>query len=74
MPVGTHHCRLEVIRRRLEKGTKPFLDAYGATDPAEFFAVATEYFFERPETMKRKRPELYEELRRYYQVDPADWF
>lgn len=47
------------------------LDRYGATNPAEFFAVATECFFEKPGELKRSHPELYEELKLYYQQDPA---
>lgn len=46
------------------------IDDYGATNPAEFFAVATEIFFEKPNTLERKAPDLYEELRKYYRVDP----
>jgi Mlc titration factor MtfA (ptsG expression regulator) len=48
------------------------LDKYGATNPAEFFAVVTEYFFEQPQQMKQRHPELYEELRLFYRQDPAD--
>jgi Mlc titration factor MtfA (ptsG expression regulator) len=47
------------------------LDEYGATDPAEFFAVATECFFEKPVQLQSKHPELYEELKLYFQQDPA---
>ena len=47
------------------------LDKYGATNPAEFFAVATEYFFEQPQQLRTRHPELYEELKLYYQQDPA---
>lgn len=47
------------------------LRAYGATNEAEFFAVATEAFFEKPTQMKQKHPALYEELKRYYGADPA---
>ncbi len=47
------------------------LDAYGATNPAEFFAVATETFFEKPVPLRRQHPELYEQLRLFYQQDPA---
>lgn len=47
------------------------LDPYGATSPAEFFAVATEAFFERPERLREERPALYEILARYYHQDPA---
>jgi len=49
------------------------MDRYGATNPAEFFAVATETFFEKPKTLARKRPELYDELKSYYQLDPLSW-
>jgi len=47
------------------------LDAYGATHPAEFFAVATESFFETPEALRRDQPELYAVLARYYGQQPA---
>lgn len=47
------------------------LDEYGATNPAEFFAVATESFFETPRDLKRIYPRLYEALRKFYQQDPA---
>ena len=47
------------------------LDKYGATDPAEFFAVITEYFFEQPHQLKAEHPELYEELKLFYRQDPA---
>lgn len=63
----------EVLRRRAESGRESVLDPYGAESPAEFFAVATEAFFEMPDTVKRRLPELYEQLRRYYNVDPAAW-
>ncbi|WZP00624.1 zinc-dependent peptidase [Isosphaeraceae bacterium EP7] len=49
---------------------KSVLNRYGATKPAEFFAVATECFFEKPMQLKRKHPELYEELKEYYRQDP----
>lgn len=47
------------------------LRAYGATNEAEFFAVATEMFFENGARLKDKAPDLYAELRRYYRVDTA---
>ena len=47
------------------------LDPYGATNPAEFFAVATEAFFEKPAALKSLHPELYEQLRQFYEQDPA---
>ena len=42
----------------------------GATNEAEFFAVATEAFFEKPEQMKKKAPALYEELAQFFHVRP----
>jgi Mlc titration factor MtfA (ptsG expression regulator) len=47
------------------------LDGYGATNPAEFFAVATECFFERPVALARRHRELYEQLAGFYGRDPA---
>jgi hypothetical protein len=47
------------------------LDRYGATNPAEFFAVATETFFEKPRQLRAKHPELYEELSLFYRQDPV---
>ena len=49
------------------------VDEYGADDPAEFFAVATESFFERPLALRREQPAIYSVLARYYCVDPAGW-
>ncbi len=54
--------------RRAERNV---LDEYGTLNEAEFFAVATESFFEKPRQMKEKTPELYEELKRFYGWDPA---
>jgi Mlc titration factor MtfA (ptsG expression regulator) len=47
------------------------LDAYGAKNPVEFFAVATECFFERPASMKKQYPAIYDDLKTFYQQDPA---
>jgi MtfA peptidase len=61
----------ERLQRDTILGRSTVLDKYGATDPAEFFAVATEYFFENPASLKRKHSELYEELKSFYRQDPA---
>lgn len=58
----------------LEKGEKTLIDSYGATNPAEFFAVVTETFFEKPRQLSKRRPELYDEMMRYYGLDPREWF
>jgi Mlc titration factor MtfA (ptsG expression regulator) len=61
----------EQLRKETANGRKTLLDQYGATDPAEFFAVGTECFFEKPRQMLRKHPELYAELSKFYRQDPA---
>jgi Mlc titration factor MtfA (ptsG expression regulator) len=58
------------LRRDVEKGRKSFLNAYGATNEAEFFAVATEQFFDQPRLMIEHAPELYRVLKEYYRQDP----
>jgi Mlc titration factor MtfA (ptsG expression regulator) len=57
--------------RDAEEGRASVLDQYGATNPAEFFAVATEAFFEQPVMLRSWHPQLYAELMLYYQQDPA---
>jgi MtfA peptidase len=59
------------LRRDTELGRTDVLDGYGATNPAEFFAVATECFFEKPIQLRQKHPQFYEELKTYYRQDPA---
>ena len=59
--------------REVDRGLPGLLDAYGATDPAEFFAVATECFFEKPRTLRMKLPDLHGILREFYNLDPAEW-
>ena len=49
------------------------MDHYGATNPAEFFAVATETFFEKPWQLAERHPALYGEFQKYYRVDPREW-
>jgi Mlc titration factor MtfA (ptsG expression regulator) len=66
-------CSREYLRlkRDTEKGKKSFLDAYGATSEAEFFAVTTEQFFDQPRSMQAHAPDLYRVLQEYYRQDPA---
>ena len=63
----------ERLRAQLAAGQAPLLDPYGATDPAEFFAVASEHFFEQGAALQAAEPALYAELARYYRVDTAAW-
>lgn len=66
-------CSAEYLRLRLlaEKGSKTFLDSYGAANEAEFFAVATEEFFDRPLALIKHAPELYLVLSAFFRQDPA---
>ncbi len=57
-----------------KKHRKTVMDHYGATNPAEFFAVLTETFYEKPRQLHRKHPELYIEMKDYYNVDPLEWY
>ena len=66
--LGREYQRLQ---GEVESGTATLISDYGATRPAEFFAVVTELFFERPADLRRERPELYDEFRHYYRQDPA---
>jgi Mlc titration factor MtfA (ptsG expression regulator) len=59
------------LRAADDTGIPTLLDSYGATNPAEFFAVATEAFFERPLALRQRRPQLFAELQRFYRQDPA---
>ncbi len=63
----------EELQKDAWKGRRSLLDHYGATNPAEFFAVSTETFFEKPAQMAKHHAELFEVLRCYYRVDPRDW-
>jgi Mlc titration factor MtfA (ptsG expression regulator) len=61
------------LARSVQRGEWTLLDPYGATNQAEFFAVATECFFERPHAMRHRHRELYAILGDFYQQDPAQW-
>jgi Mlc titration factor MtfA (ptsG expression regulator) len=68
--MDVEYRRLQRAERRREQ---TLLDPYGANDPAEFFAVATECFFDAPQAMAAEHQELYQLLRDYYRQDPAEW-
>ncbi len=57
--------------RQIAGDTRSDLHTYAATNPAEFFAVVTEQFFEQPRQLKRRHPELYEQFKTFYRQDPA---
>jgi Mlc titration factor MtfA (ptsG expression regulator) len=60
------------LRHDAARGKKSFLSAYAATSPAEFFAVATQQFFDKPRLLMSQAPDLYRVLREYYRQDPYD--
>jgi len=76
-PGQTWHGVLEreyvALRAALASGRPTLIDPYGAEDPAEFFAVATEAFLERPGEFAALHPELYRALAHIYALDPAGW-
>lgn len=76
---GAHRAWTEVLEVEYkalvqadERGKRTLLDKYGAINPAEFFAVSTELFFERPDRMKDRHAELYRSLAAFYRQDPAE--
>jgi len=61
------------LRAQIARDGTTLMDPYGAQDPAEFFAVATETFFGHPVRLRTEHPLLYEELARFYCVSPLMW-
>ena len=59
------------LLRDLHAGRRTLLDPYAATNLAEFFAVASEAFFETPHKLRQRHPDLYELLTRFFAVDPG---
>lgn len=64
----------EALQRAAAREEESFLDPYGATAPAEFFAVLTETFFELPYDLEHFHPALFAQLLRYYCSDPRRWY
>jgi MtfA peptidase len=65
--------RQDLERDEASRSRSTVIHPYGATNPAEFFAVATETFFERPQALQQRHRELYQLLLELYQVDPLIW-
>ncbi len=63
----------ERLIHEVEANEPTLIRSYGATNPAEFFAVVTELFFERPEALRARHAALYEQFRVFYGQDPAGW-
>ncbi|CAN5637923.1 zinc-dependent peptidase [soil metagenome] len=64
-------AEFEALRHAHDTDVPTLLDTYGATNPAEFFAVCTEAFFGRPRELRSRHPALYAELQRFFRQDPA---
>lgn len=64
---------LERLRAQAEAGERSFLDPYAAEDRSEFFAVASEAFFEEPALFAREMPALYQAMTGVYRLNPAGW-
>ncbi|NQV68936.1 MAG: zinc-dependent peptidase [Pseudohongiella sp.] len=63
----------EVLQQQAAEGQISLFDHYGASNPAEFFAVTTETFFERGKEMRTSHRELFQQLVKFYGIDPTDW-
>jgi Mlc titration factor MtfA (ptsG expression regulator) len=61
----------EALCRLVDRGLPTFLDPYAAQDPGEFFAVASEAFFQEPQGLLAAHPQVYRLLAGYYRQDPA---
>lgn len=61
------------LQAQVAWGESTLIGAYGATSPAEFFAVVSEVFFEQAGALATEQPALYAELSRFYRVDPRAW-
>ncbi|HXL34786.1 MAG TPA: M90 family metallopeptidase [Gemmatimonadales bacterium] len=68
---GVLSAEYERLRQDAAHDRPSALDSYGASNRAEFFAVATETFFEKPDQLEREHPELYGQLQQFYRQDPA---
>jgi hypothetical protein len=61
------------LRAADQSGVPTLLNTYGATNPAEFFAVSVEAFFEQPLALRARHPNLYAELQHYFQQNPVEY-
>lgn len=61
------------LQQDLQQGIAPWIDPYAATNPAEFFAVLSELFFEMPAYLAACQPRLYQLMQQFFQLDPQSW-
>lgn len=74
LDLGSYRPWVTVMQREFEKvhRGRSFLRNYAGTNPAEFFACAVEFFFEKPVQMRERSPELYLQLSRFFNQNPAE--
>ena len=70
---ATLHQEFLQLQHCAQQHIPSLFNYYGATNPAEFFAVISETFFERPYEFNQKHHKLYQELSQFYQLDPINW-
>lgn len=61
------------LQHQVASGEISLFNAYGATNPAEFFAVISEVFFEQPHALAAQHNKLYQQLSYFYRVNPLSW-
>ena len=69
---GALSAGFEYSQQKCDRGKHIGVDCYAASSPAEFFAVLSEVFFERPDVVKHRYPEIYDQFRQYYRQDPLE--
>jgi len=67
------NAEFSVQQQKLADGMDDVIDSYSATSPAEFFAVVTETFFEKPHQLEHRHPQLYAQFKQCYLLDPKQW-
>ncbi len=70
---GVLSHEFEQLQKQLALGLPTLFDSYAATNPAEFFAVISEVFFEQPDLFAAQHGDLYQQLRSFYALDPLSW-
>ena len=70
---GVMAAEFATLQRQASVGQSSLFDHYGATNPAEFFAVISEVFFEQPAALAQQHNGLYQELSRFYRLNPLSW-
>jgi MtfA peptidase len=71
--MGAEFAALQTRLAEGDESAHGMIDPYAATDPAEFFAVVSEHFFEQPKALAAEHAALYGELANYYGVHPTSW-